>query len=236
MTAPLIAITTYGRDEARAFALPVVYVEAVRRAGGVALLVPPGELHTDEVMERADGLMLTGGGDIDPAVYGGQTHETVYMVDADRDRMEMAMVKAAIADGLPTLAICRGSQVVNIALGGTLHVHLPEVVGETIKHRLPPREPVPHPVTVKPDTHVARILGQTECEPMSWHHQGIAELADPLRVTAHAPDGTIEAAELPDHPWFIAIQWHPELTAEKDPAQQNLFDELVKACCKKRAG
>ena len=119
---------------------------------------------------------------------------------------------------------------VNIALGGTLHEHLPDVVGESIKHRLPPREPTPHPVTLVEETGLARLLGQSTFDAASWHHQAVDRAGRGLVVSAHAADGTIEALELPDHPWLYAVQWHPELTAETDPIQQTLFNELVTAC------
>ena len=229
MTSSLIGITTYGRDEDNKFPLPSEYVDAVRRAGGIALLVPPGETALNALMTRLDGLILTGGGDIDPNRYGGQQHETIYMTDAERDEMELAMVKMANDACLPLFGICRGAQMINVALGGTLIENLPDVVGDEIAHRLPPREPTEHAVTVTPDSKLAGMLPELEFIAATWHHQGIRDVAPGLDVVAHAPDGTIEAVEMREHPWLVGIQWHPELTAAEDALQQGLFNEFVKA-------
>lgn len=224
-----IAITTYGRDENNRYSLPVEYVHAVGRAGGVPFLIPPVDSARASLLEHVDGLILTGGGDISPSVYGAGAHETVYMVDTARDELEMELARKAIASTLPTLGICRGMQIINVALGGTLIQHLPDVVGEAVAHRAPPREPVPHPVRLEPKSRLARILVQMEHNPPSWHHQAIRDLAVELEVVASAPDGTIEAVEMPNHPWLVAVQWHPELTAATEPADQKLFDAFVKA-------
>ncbi len=227
--APIIGITTYARDANNRFAVPAEYIDAVRRAGGIPILITPGEVQLDRLLEAVDGVVMTGGGDVDPARFGGPQHETIYSVDAERDEMEIALTKRIVAQGTPTLAICRGAQIVNVALGGTLHVHLPDVVGDRVPHRDPPRNGVLHQIDVDADSGLARLLGQTVCRPMSWHHQAIRDAAAPLVVVARAPDGVIEAVEMPDHPWLYAVQWHPELTAIDDPAQQRLFDELVRA-------
>jgi putative glutamine amidotransferase len=226
-SAPLIGITTYGRDEGNRFTLPGEYVDAVRRAGGIPLLIPAGESRVDQVLATLDGLVLAGGGDLCPTLYGGAMHETIYMVDSERDSSELEMARTVIQAGFPTLAICRGAQLVNIALGGTLHEHLPDVVGEEIPHRLPPREPVEHRVTVDADSRLAAVMGETDVSTASWHHQAIRDVAPSLTVTARAPDGTIEAVEAREHPWLLAVQWHPELTAARDTHQQRLFDALV---------
>ena len=228
MTA-VIGITTYGRDERGRYTLPAEYVAAVERAGAVPLLIPPVPGHAARYLELVDGVVLAGGGDLDPAHYRGRSDETFYGVDAQRDALELALARALVERRQPTLAICRGMQVLNVALGGTLIEHLPAVVGEDVLHRKPPREPVAHPVSVKPGSRLAAIAGVTQCAPMSWHHQALRTVAPGLEVVATAPDGTIEAVELPGHPWLIAVQWHPELTADKDPAQQRLFDALVRA-------
>jgi len=224
---PLIGITTYGQDEKNNFPLPREYVDAVRRAGGIPLLIPPGEQRTLELLSQLDGFILAGGGDIDPNLYGGGQHETVYMVDAQRDASELELARAVIEAEMPTLAICRGTQLINIALGGTLFLHLPDVVGEEILHRLPPREPVEHLVTVDGNSRLAKIMGETSVATASWHHQAIRDVATDLKVIARAPDGTIEAVEMPDNRWLTAVQWHPELTASRDVHQQRLFDHLV---------
>jgi putative glutamine amidotransferase len=227
--APLIGITTYGRNDEGRFTLPAEYVEAVRRAGGVPFLIPPGEERVDRVLEVLDGLILAGGGDIAPDAYGGAAHETIYNVNPDRDRLELALARRVLASGQPALGICRGLQVLNVALGGTLIEHLPDAVGEAVLHRAPPREPIPHPVRIRSGSRLAGILGGTEHQAVSSHHQAVRVLAPGLEAVAHAPDGVIEAVELPRHPWLIAVQWHPELAAAREPADQRLFAGLVEA-------
>lgn len=226
---PVIGITTYARDEREHYPLPVEYVDAVQRAGGLPLLIPPLAELAGRYLEHVDGLVLAGGGDIDPSCYGGTPHATLYGVDAERDRMELALAREASTRRMPILAICRGMQILNVALGGTLVEHLPDVAGERVAHRAPPREPVPHAVRVQEDSRLAAILGATDIQPMSWHHQGVRQLAPGLRPVAFAPDDTIEAVEMVEHPELIAVQWHPELTARVDPAQQRLFDALAAA-------
>lgn len=226
---PVIGITTYGRDERGRYTLPSEYVAAVQRAQAVPVLIPPVPELAQRYLELVDGMILAGGGDMDPAHYGGEAHETLYGMDAQRDGLELALVRQIVERRQPALAICRGMQVLNVALGGTLIEHLPAVVGEDVLHRKPPREPTPHAVRVKAGSRLAAIAGATEFAPMSWHHQAIRATAPGLEVVATAPDGTIEAVELSSHPWLIAVQWHPELTAERDPAQQRLFDALVSA-------
>lgn len=231
MNAPVIGITTYARNAAGSYTLPAEYVAAVIRAGGLPLLIPPGggASLASHYLALVEGLVLAGGGDLDPSFYGGSPHETLYGMDAERDRLELSLVRELLNDPCPTLAVCRGAQVVNVALGGTLIEHLPDEVGEAVRHRAPPREPVPHPVRVRKGTRLAGILGTTDIRPMSWHHQGIRRAGAGLTAIAHAPDGTIEALELDGQPWLTAVQWHPELTAHDDPAQQRLFDDLVAA-------
>ena len=230
----LIGITTYGRDQRGEFHLPGQYVDAVLRAGGTPMLIPHGPLDTEHLLARIDGLILAGGGDLDPDSFGGNTHETLYMTDAQRDRNELALARRVVADGFPTLAICRGLQVVNVALGGTLIEHVPEQVGEDVAHRLPPREPTPHRVTVAPDSRLAKILGCTQCTAFSWHHQATGQLGTGLSAVAHAPDGIIEAVETESSPQLVAVQWHPELSADEDPLQQRFFDNLVHTASDRR--
>lgn len=229
MTIPLIGITTYERNQQGDFVLPAVYVDAVRRAGGIAVLVPPGDPHLDDLLQRLDGLILSGGMDVDPALYGGAQHPKVEPPNPERDATEIDLVRRVIARPVPTFAICRGAQVLNVALGGTLIEHLPDVVGDTIAHQTESGEPVPHPLSIVPESRLHEILGEQTHSPASWHHQAIRQLAPGLLPVARAADGTIEAVELPDHPWLIGVQWHPEITAGDDPAQQRLFDAFVAA-------
>ena len=229
MKPALIGIPTYGRNDDGHFFLPAEYVESVRRSGACPILLPPGEEHIDRWFELADGFLFPGGGDIEPSRYGGSEHEMIYMVDPERDKTELALLERALASGLPTLGICRGTQLLNVALGGTLFDHLPDHVGEEVDHRLPPREPTPHTLEVEEGSGLAGILGETSFTAESWHHQAIRDVAPGLTVVARAPDGTIEALETPDHPWLYAVQWHPELTAAEDPIQQRLFNALAEA-------
>jgi putative glutamine amidotransferase len=226
-SAPLIGITTYHRNENNVFTLPAEYVDSVRRAGGIPILIPPGENRLDELLPHLDGLILSGGGDVDPALYGGQSHQTVYNVSPERDNSETALVSKIVETGLPTLCICRGLQMLNVALGGTLIEHLPDIVGEKVPHRAPPRSPVMHPIQIQPDSKLAQIVQTEQVETASWHHQAPDRVAPALKVVATAPDGTLEALEMPNHPWLVAVQWHPELTAADDPTQQRIFDTLV---------
>lgn len=235
---PLIGITTYPQNDRGRYELPDEYVAAVRRAGGDVVLLPPGAGTVDSLVDRLDGIVLAGGGDLDPATYGGAGHETIYSLDEARDADELALVHLLLERAVPTLAICRGSQVLDVALGGTLHPHLPdlgrvdadgaEVVhrdAEAIARGLP--GPVPHPVRVDPDSLVAEVMGAADVVPMSWHHQAVDTLGEGLRAVGWAPDGTIEATEHESHPWLVSVQWHPELSAADDPTQQRLFDALV---------
>lgn len=231
---PIIGITTYARNQNQEFTLPAEYVDAVRRAGGIPILLPPGEPRQVHLLPHLDGVILSGGGDIDPAFYQGRHHQTIYMVDLERDRSEIELVRQVVQLNIPTLSICRGTQVLNVALGGTLVEHLPDEVGDDISHRLPPSKPTYHPITIEPGSQLAEIIRQTQISPTSWHHQAVRQPAPGLKVVARAPDGTIEALEMPAHPWLIAVQWHPEMTAHDDPGQQRLFDALVKAVAKKR--
>ncbi len=229
MTMPLIGITTYAQNDDLEVTLPACYIDSVRRAGGMPVLIPPGELQVERLIDRLDGLVLAGGGDIDPKCYGcDEVHETVYMLDEHRDQTELDLARLIIDQQFPTLAICRGIQIINVALGGTLHQHVPDEFGEDVLHRAPPRKPIPHNVSVNRESTLANVMKSSHVETMSWHHQAICKPADELRVVAEAPDGVVEAIEHPGHPTLLAVQWHPELTSHEDVSQQRLFDELVK--------
>jgi putative glutamine amidotransferase len=225
---PLIALSTYGIAHADGFNIPAEYVQAVLRAGGLPVLLPTAAVNpVAPWLARVQGLMLIGGGDIDPARYGAGPHETIYNLDTDRDACEFALAREALERRLPLLAICRGMQVLNVILGGSLHRHLPEVYGEQVAHRLPPRETVRHRVEVAAGAQIADAMGARAVEIVSWHHQAVDRLGAGLRPVAWAADGVVEALELDGHPNLLAVQWHPELSAAADPAQQGLFDRLV---------
>ncbi len=224
---PLIGLSTRPQDAEGRYALSARYVEFVRRAGGHPVLLPPGEPHFETLLKRLDGVILSGGGDIDPSLYGGFSHKEIYGVDIGRDQSEIFGVKYAIESRLPLLGICRGIQVINVALGGTLMEHLPDHVGESVLHRFPEKKESIHLVRIAPGSFVQKIFGQEELDVPSCHHQAIHTLASPLKGVAYAPDRIIEAVEIPEHPFFIGVQWHPELS--DDPLQQKLFDAFIKA-------
>ncbi|MFN8441524.1 MAG: gamma-glutamyl-gamma-aminobutyrate hydrolase family protein [Caldilineaceae bacterium] len=232
--APLIGITTYGRNDYNAYTLPAEYVDAVRRAGGIPVLIPPGEAQTAELMTRLDGLILSGGPDVDPELYDGMQHKMIYGIDPDRDETEIALAQIVAEHSQPTLCICRGAQVMNVALGGSLVEHLPDVVGEEVVHRDVRSMWAQHTVNIEEGTKLADILQTTSPNTYSWHHQSIRRPAPVLKVVARAEDGTIEAAEKGDHPFLLLVQWHPEASAMIDPVQQRLFNALVEAARKVR--
>jgi len=228
---PLVGLSAYGLTDGGRYHLPAEYVEAVRRAGGCAVLLPPGGEDWREALPLLDALVLTGGGDINPDRYHGARHETIYNLDEARDASELALAGAVLDGDLPTLGICRGAQVLNIAAGGTLFEHLPDHYGAAVAHRAPPRAPVAHAVTVDAASRLYKALGRLHFTCQSWHHQALREIPPLFRPVAWAPDGAVEAIESADRRFLMAVQWHPELTAAADAVQQNLFDALVRAAC-----
>jgi putative glutamine amidotransferase len=193
--------------------LPAVYFHGVTLAGGVAVLLPPQPVDADiaeGVIERLDGLVITGGKDIDPTRYGQQPHPATDQPGPDRDSWEFALLGAALNKNLPVLGICRGAQVLNVALGGTLHQHLPEVCGQgQSAHRLGNAVFATLPVRTVPGTRLAALVGEA-VNAKCYHHQGIAELGRGLVVSAWDSDGVVEAVEVPGKNFTLAVQWHPE--------------------------
>ncbi|MBI3358722.1 MAG: gamma-glutamyl-gamma-aminobutyrate hydrolase family protein [Nitrospirae bacterium] len=222
---PLIGITTRAVDKDGRYALSARYVTCVNRAGGNVVLLPPESDNIATLLDRIDGLIFSGGGDISSDLYGGLPHQKLYGIDINRDRTEISAVKYAIEYKLPLLGICRGIQIMNVALGGTLIEHIPDLVGEAVRHRLPEDKESLHAVRLMPNSLTARIFGKQEMDVPSFHHQAIRKLAPLLKEVAHSQDGIIEAVELPEHPFFIGVQWHPELS--NDPLQQQLFNEFI---------
>ena len=210
---------------------PRGYLDAVARAGARPIVVDPiGD--PSGLLERVDALVLSGGPDVDPARYGQAPHAKTYGVDRRVDDFEVPLVREAMARATPTLAICRGIQVLNVARGGTLHQHVLDDPGVPAHGR--PGEPNGArelEVTVEAGTLLAKVMGSTRVVASCHHHQAIDRVGDGLRVVARADDGIIEALEL-DHTagWLLAVQWHPEDTAANDPSQQRLFDALVTEC------
>ncbi len=234
MDRPLIGVTTYERNFEGHFSLPSEFVDCVRRAGGIAVLMPPGESKLDQWFETIDGVLISSGIDVDPSLYEGEPHETITAINSERDSSESDLIHQAIDAEMPLLAVCRGVQVLNVALGGDLFQNIPEAFEDPIVHRVTadtPRGfgPTPHAVTLDPGSALTTVMGANQMEIMSWHHQAIDEVGDGLVVVAHASDGVIEAVEMPGHPWLLGVQWHPELSAATDPTQQRLFDGLVRA-------
>jgi putative glutamine amidotransferase len=224
-----IGVTTYRREtaERERFTLPAAYVNAVREVGGVAVLLAPGEAAPEELLARLDGLVLSGGGDLDPQ-FSGAAHASVYGACPERDAFEIALARAAVERDLPTLAICRGLQVLNVARGGTLHGHLPDVVGEAVAHRRGQTEATSHPVRIARDTELARALGAAALPSVpSWHHQAIAQLGHGLEPIAWAEDGVIEAVALAAARRLTAVQWHPELDMAPGASGRRLFEQLM---------
>lgn len=224
---PLIGITTYGENESGDFVMRRLYIDAVRRAGGIPVLLTPGEEKLDALVDRIDGFVFSGGGDINPARHGGRPHDSIYAVDDERDRSELALAERILKQGAPVLAICRGLQILNTLLGGSLYEDIPSMIGNAVRHRLPPLEPARHSVSVEENSRLFSLLGKAEMEIASWHHQSIREPADGFKVVARAADGVPEALECEGYPNVIGIQWHPEITAAEDPLQQRLFNVLV---------
>jgi putative glutamine amidotransferase len=188
------------------------YPAAVQRAGGLALILPPDEAASeapDLLLDRFDGLLLAGGADVDPASYGAEPHPQTGVTWPERDRFEIALGRRAIERGMPVLGACRGMQILNIALGGTLHQHLPDVVGTHV-HRHTPGVFGDHEVRLEPGSLAARAVGAERSLVKSHHHQGLAELGDGLVATGWSDDGLIEAVELPGEPFVLGVLWHPE--------------------------
>jgi len=223
---PIIGVTTYltlarfGVWEDDAALIPAAYVRAVEAAGGRALLVPPSMQGIEETLDRLDGVLFSGGSDLDPEIYGQETHAETNGVVPERDRAELALLQAALERDMPVLAVCRGSQVLNVARGGDLVQHLPDVVGDE-KHKHTPGVFADHDVDLVSGTRVQQILGD-RAPVKSHHHQGYGQLGQGLREAARADDGTVEALEDPSRHFALGVLWHPE--AGEDFA---LFEALV---------
>jgi putative glutamine amidotransferase len=211
---PVIGITTYvepaswGQWNLPAALIPYAYVRGVEAAGGRPLLVPPSDDGIDETLDALDGVLFSGGGDLDPETYDSDPHPATAGVRAERDRAELALLQAALARDMPVLAVCRGSQVLNVARGGDLVQHLPEVVGDE-KHKEVLGEFSDHEVSVEADSRLGEIVGGRTAVKSS-HHQGFGRIGEGLVTTARADDGTIEALEDPSRRFALGVLWHPE--------------------------
>jgi putative glutamine amidotransferase len=225
---PLIGITSYARGGTRlSFSVPCEYVDAIRRAGGVPVVLPPVLGPVREALDVVSALIFPGGGDIHPEHYGGDDHDKNYGTCHERDAYELVMARAALDRDMPIMCVCRGMQVLNVALGGDLIPHIPDLYGTQVIHRTPEVQAITHPVRIDPKSHLARVYGDTSATVQSVHHQAVGRLGDGLRAVAWAEDGVVEAVESEKHGFVVAVQWHPELDVYKEEAQFTLFDELV---------
>jgi putative glutamine amidotransferase len=226
---PIIGITAYKRSDSGEYAILETYVNAVRRAGGIPILFPPGEAHPEQLLSAINGLVLTGGGDIDPQQYNGTAHATIYKIDPERDAFELSLAKHALHQQLPILGICRGMQILSVVSGSKLIPHVPDFFGNAIAHRVSQFQHTRHWVDLDPESRLGQAVGVTQMEVVSWHHQAVSIAPPGWRAIAHAPDGVIEALEHEHHPWAIAVQWHPEMSAATDPLQQQIFQAFIEA-------
>jgi putative glutamine amidotransferase len=236
---PIIGIST-GKRHVADYPLPfqgapVTYSEAVSMAGGVPVLIPhnlpPQPLR--KLFERLDGIVLPGGGDVDPAAYRAETHPQIGGVDVERDQTEFLLARWAVDDDKPLFAICRGIQVLNVALGGTLIRDIPSEVPNALEHTRKPYDfgRIAHAVSLVPESALFRALGVAgeTLNVNSLHHQAIHQPAQSLQVTARAPDGIIEGVEIPGRRFILGVQWHPEALVKEHPPMLSLFRSLVAA-------
>ena len=214
MARPVIGITAYAEHvkwgvwDVPAAVIPLAYVRAVESAGGRPLLVPPSDEGIDETLDALDGLIFSGGSDLDPTTYGAEAHPETNGVRPERDRAELALLEAALARDMPVLAVCRGMEVLNVARGGDLVQHLPDVVGSD-RHKHTPGVFADHDVDLKVGSRVQRVLGD-RAPVKSHHHQGPGRLGEGLAAVAWADDGTVEAIEDPSSRFALGVLWHPE--------------------------
>ncbi len=236
LTRPLIGIPCGGnlRSKHPRFCAGKRYCEALHLVGGAPVLLP---LHDDptallEMVGRLDGLLLSGGGDVAPHRFGETKLVRLRSVDLPRDEIELQLVRLAVEHDLPTLAICRGIQMVNVGLGGTLYQDIQTQLPGALRHDFHadyPRTYRGHPLHLVAGSHLGHILGCDTLDVNSFHHQSAKDVAPPLQVTARAPDGVIEAVELPGSRFFIGVQWHPEELIDVDPGMRGLFEDFIAA-------
>jgi gamma-glutamyl-gamma-aminobutyrate hydrolase PuuD len=223
---PLIGITTYeqparwGVWDLPAALIPAAYVDAVMAAGGRPLLVPPSDEGVEETLAALDGIVFSGGADVEPSIYGADPHPETDEPQRRRDAGELALLSAALERDMPVLAICRGFQLLNVVRGGDLVQHLPDEVGHE-DHKQVPGEFAVHPVEVKEGSRLAAIVGERQ-DVTSHHHQALGRLGDGLVESAWAADGTLEGVEDPEKRFAVGVQWHPEASED-----QTLFEAIV---------
>jgi len=235
---PRIGLTTYRQQgqtgvwNTEMAMIPTFYIEGITRAGGVAVMLPPQKISSDEakdIVSSLDGLMLCGGRDIESSRYGQQPHEKAEEPDSLRDDLEDKLLSAAIEAELPFLGICRGAQMLNVNRGGTIIQHLPDVVGHE-RYQVGNAIFTPADVQVEADSILGGLVGASVANAALYHHQAIDQLGQGLKVTAKTAEGIIEAVELSNYPFGVAVQWHPEQTLE----DLRIFEGLIEAARKYR--
>jgi putative glutamine amidotransferase len=225
-----VKLTPHGEPPRREMALGLTYLRAIERAGGIPVVIPPLEIEAiPSLLAHLHGVLLSGGPDIHPDEYGEAPHPELGPTWRDLDATELALARQTIATGMPLLAISRGAQALNIARGGTLFQHLPERFGRAIQHRQLADHPgSTHPVEIAEDSALARALGCTELDVNSYHHQSTSGLGRGVRAVAWAPDGVVEAVEVPRSPFTVGVQWHAE-SMTGSPAHARLFRTFVES-------
>lgn len=240
MSAPIIGVTS-GRIPGKAqpinIQLSEKYTEAVQRAGGIPLILPStlDDTAIRDLFDRLDGFLLTGGGDIDPILFNGSPHPNVYGIDNARDLFEIELVRLAVQNNVPFMGICRGVQVINVALGGTLFTDINAQLPDSERHDyFPniPRDKIAHVVSIQKGSQLSQLVGGIKLSVNSLHHQGLDNIPPRLLPVAHASDGLVEAVELRDHKFGLGVQWHPEWLVESS-GNQALFEGLVQAAAQK---
>jgi putative glutamine amidotransferase len=238
VTKPLIGVTTYNGTSPSGNPITAVqhtYIRAVTQAGGLPVLIPSILPEEDflELYSQLQGIMFTGGGDVSLSYFEGVQHVRISGVDESRDLTEISLLRKAVNDGKPLLGICRGTQVMNVALGGTLYTHVADQVKGALDHDYPGElfSAIVHPVSVDETTRAAEIFGETLLHVNSLHHQALKDIAPSLRVAGNAPDGVVEIVEIPEHPYAVGVQWHPEWLTDQ-PVTRRLFKSFVDAAKK----
>jgi len=238
---PLVGVTcsSYSPNESgetRKHTLPHDYVHALTKAGSEVVILPAGDGESARrLAESLDGVVLSGGADLDPTHFGEGPHPKLGYIDPERDQFELALVKAAIQAGTPVLAICRGIQVLNVAMGGTLYQDIPSQINGAIKHRQEaPRYHASHKVIVERHSKLAGMVGAGEVLVNSFHHQAVRQVAPGLVVSARSPDGVIEGIESAHDLFVVGVQWHPECMTDRYPAMLEIFAAFVAEAAARR--
>jgi putative glutamine amidotransferase len=232
-----VTLTPQGEPPQQEMSLGLKYLRALELAGAIPVVIPPlSPPLASSLLDRIDGLCLSGGPDLDPRAYGEEMHARTGPVETELDAFELALAAEADSRGLPILAICRGLQVLNVARDGSLHQHLPDVTGATINHRQtePATQPT-HLVVLSHSSRVAGVLERDEAEVNSFHHQGVDRLGHGLIVTGRAPDGTVESVEAVDRDFVLGVQWHAECLIDR-PEHAALFRAFVDEAARRLTG